>query len=386
MDNNETREQSVVDWAVTLVRDAIRMEFPDYEFLKPQAADQYVVRFRHGGWNFRARVLGHDPFRPVVKESYSGMLHNSTAAKNVEDRLHAHIQNVMLANWQAEIDAKPPAPSPQEPPQQSAPTVDAAGCSGDGPVPQEWISGSIRHGVLNAASHKPDPAMPLPAHEEFLLLLLLLHPELGAEAVVAEAQELATHAGARAVLAAAGAGETAPAVLLEALGDEALQGRLRARAFQGVEIGGDDPRAAFEDCLGRLRAQRNAEWLFDSLKPGAFNAALRQPPPVGDGQVILDLVVADLRARADAGELKYGTKLRAFNGRDALLDAYQEALDLVMYLRQAMVEAAAPEAVCATDSGGPDGDHEVTVKMVRCKCGRIICVDSLETDSDKKTI
>ena len=36
---------------------------------------------------------------------------------------------------------------------------------------------------------------------------------------------------------------------------------------------------------------------------------------------------------------KYGCGLRAFNGRNALIDALQEALDLVVYLEQARVEA-----------------------------------------------
>lgn len=53
---------------------------------------------------------------------------------------------------------------------------------------------------------------------------------------------------------------------------------------------------------------------------------------------MLPLVLDDLRMRAEAGKLKYGTLLRANNGRDALMDAYQEALDLCMYLRQAMLE------------------------------------------------
>jgi hypothetical protein len=38
------------------------------------------------------------------------------------------------------------------------------------------------------------------------------------------------------------------------------------------------------------------------------------------------------------GRRKYGTALEANNGRDALMDAYQEALDLAMYLRQAIAE------------------------------------------------
>ena len=63
-----------------------------------------------------------------------------------------------------------------------------------------------------------------------------------------------------------------------------------------------------------------------------------QPKPNGRGAVILPLVLADLRLRAERGRAEYGEYLRADNGRDALIDAYQEALDLVMYLRQAIEE------------------------------------------------
>jgi hypothetical protein len=45
-------------------------------------------------------------------------------------------------------------------------------------------------------------------------------------------------------------------------------------------------------------------------------------------------VVADIEARKQVGLERYGTLLQAFNGRDALLDAYQEVLDLCQYLRQ----------------------------------------------------
>ncbi len=50
------------------------------------------------------------------------------------------------------------------------------------------------------------------------------------------------------------------------------------------------------------------------------------------------LVIDDMRRRDLAGRRKYGTALRPFNGRDALVDAYQEALDLAVYLRQAIYE------------------------------------------------
>ncbi len=39
------------------------------------------------------------------------------------------------------------------------------------------------------------------------------------------------------------------------------------------------------------------------------------------------------------GKQRYGTALYANNGRSALRDAYEEALDLACYLRQALEEA-----------------------------------------------
>jgi len=63
-----------------------------------------------------------------------------------------------------------------------------------------------------------------------------------------------------------------------------------------------------------------------------------QPEPLGDGEIVLDKVLYDLKCRAEFGKDMYGTYLRTRNGRDALMDAYQEALDLCMYLAQAILE------------------------------------------------
>lgn len=49
-------------------------------------------------------------------------------------------------------------------------------------------------------------------------------------------------------------------------------------------------------------------------------------------------VKIDLRARAETGKLKYGVLLQPFNGRNAVMDAYQECLDMIMYLAQAHFE------------------------------------------------
>ena len=64
-----------------------------------------------------------------------------------------------------------------------------------------------------------------------------------------------------------------------------------------------------------------------------------QPDPVkNDRPCIQDLVIADIEARKAVGLERYGTLLQPFNGRDALMDAYAEALDLCQYLRQAIEE------------------------------------------------
>ena len=59
-----------------------------------------------------------------------------------------------------------------------------------------------------------------------------------------------------------------------------------------------------------------------------------EPVPVRtDARPTWDLVIEDMTARDQAWRKKYGTPLQAGNGRDSLVDAYQEALDLVVYLR-----------------------------------------------------
>ena len=64
-----------------------------------------------------------------------------------------------------------------------------------------------------------------------------------------------------------------------------------------------------------------------------------QPPPIpSDRPAVWDLVIADMQDRDRIGRERYGTPLQPHNGRDALVDAYQEALDLAVYLRQAIAE------------------------------------------------
>ena len=90
-----------------------------------------------------------------------------------------------------------------------------------------------------------------------------------------------------------------------------------------------------------------------------------QPAPVPTaGRPIWELVIEDMRARDRLGRQRYGTPLQAHNGRDALVDAYQEALDLAVYLRQAIEERDRPVAAphVFTALGRDD--------LQTCKCGR----------------
>lgn len=76
------------------------------------------------------------------------------------------------------------------------------------------------------------------------------------------------------------------------------------------------------------------DWKLDNIQK-----LLEQPAPKPNGnKPVWDMVISDMIKRNQLGEAKYGTPLQVFNGRDALRDAYEEALDLCVYLRQAISE------------------------------------------------
>ena len=61
-------------------------------------------------------------------------------------------------------------------------------------------------------------------------------------------------------------------------------------------------------------------------------------PKENDKPASWNLVVQDMKSRDDFGRKKYGTPLQPLNGRDSLQDAYEEVLDLCVYLRNAIEE------------------------------------------------
>jgi hypothetical protein len=53
-------------------------------------------------------------------------------------------------------------------------------------------------------------------------------------------------------------------------------------------------------------------------------------------------VIKDMKDRDNQGLEKYGVRLQPYNGRDALVDAYQEVLDASVYLGQFIYEQTEP--------------------------------------------
>lgn len=81
-----------------------------------------------------------------------------------------------------------------------------------------------------------------------------------------------------------------------------------------------------------------AQLAVDRISSRYLTAPQSTPQHAPISQAVWPLVIADMRKRNDDGRHKYGVPLETFNGRDALIDAYQEALDLCVYLRQAIEE------------------------------------------------
>ena len=92
------------------------------------------------------------------------------------------------------------------------------------------------------------------------------------------------------------------------------------------------------------------------------HAIEREPMPTNGKISVLPMVIKDLKSRDMIGRKKYGTTLQTKNGRDALVDAYQEALDLVMYLKQTLMER-----YCLCEHPEPSSCTRYTVECEMCE-------------------
>lgn len=92
----------------------------------------------------------------------------------------------------------------------------------------------------------------------------------------------------------------------------------------------------FAESFAELGRRRRIEWqdaVDDAARP------IVQPAPTPNDSVpVADQLQGYLSRRKALGVQRYGIALQAGNGRDALVDALEEAVDLAQYLAQAVIE------------------------------------------------
>lgn len=69
-----------------------------------------------------------------------------------------------------------------------------------------------------------------------------------------------------------------------------------------------------------------------------MNLSDPEPMPERGDKIVVDELIKDIQDRKQFGFGKYGTYLMANNGRNALVDMYQELLDALIYCKQILIE------------------------------------------------
>lgn len=119
----------------------------------------------------------------------------------------------------------------------------------------------------------------------------------------------------------------------------------------------------------------------------------KQPAPTPNNSTpICELVISDMHKRMEFGIKQYGVPLQAYNGRDGLVDAYEEALDMCVYLRKEIEERADSGFVADALRTEPEYDYAIdrlmdirTVRLLHVAMG--LCTEAGEfLDALKKWI
>ena len=90
--------------------------------------------------------------------------------------------------------------------------------------------------------------------------------------------------------------------------------------------------------------------------------------PLGVDADVISLVLSDMRERDVVGEKRYGVRLTSGNGRDHLVDAYQELLDSCVYLMNELDEHGVGLSTQLTDDVFPDKAHRWYLHDVQQLC------------------
>jgi hypothetical protein len=121
----------------------------------------------------------------------------------------------------------------------------------------------------------------------------------------------------------------------------------------GVRIGDSNEHAFASDLVAPQPPPKNSD------SPALWPLIIYE---LGDSETDR-LVAIDMQQRHEFGVAKYGVPLVARNGRDHLADAYQEALDGVVYLRAA-IENRLRLSVEDTNVRELNGLHQIYVDLL----------------------
>lgn len=127
-------------------------------------------------------------------------------------------------------------------------------------------------------------------------------------------------------------------VTVEVATDDEIYGRTVCAVF--------DVPSGYESAKARAQEFVDAQYAQDAVKadptpaPDPVSALVtEQAPPVANANpAVWPLVLDDMKARDGEGRRKYGVPLQPHNGRDTLVDLYQELLDAVVYTRTLIYE------------------------------------------------
>lgn len=89
---------------------------------------------------------------------------------------------------------------------------------------------------------------------------------------------------------------------------------------------------------------------------------------LGIGEDVIPLVLSDMRARDAVGCARYGVRLTSGNGRDHLVDAYQEMLDACVYLMNELDEHGVGLTTHLIEDAFPDKERRWYLHDVQQLC------------------
>jgi hypothetical protein len=127
-----------------------------------------------------------------------------------------------------------------------------------------------------------------------------------------------------------------PITYLEDLATDANPKELSGGVVTRPALGADPAEAGPEKIIPLSEILERPVHMRDLLPTRTFSS---EPAPVRNtGPAVWLLVVQDMHARDIHGREKYRTPLQPNNGRNSLQDAYDEVLDLAVYLKKQLVE------------------------------------------------